>query len=246
MSASMFAPLVGLVIKMRLLWPMILGLLTGRCVCKTSVDLPWSLHIVDVSSFLFFISGLVMNWIHFKKIYLWNEPCSCILACNGANLDMHSALQSQCMAVGQSKIIYAYWQILLSLHLHLDVWILHKLCGICLTGCIWCCVICRCRKRQIRNRKCWVITSTQCTSCGDVHLYNIELLRVPLEPFIVTGMIMRALVTSMVPLSIRRRRVIGSRCRLAGANMFFVCSTNKKASSVSETILGASDANGAA
>ena len=40
---------------------------------------------------------------------------------------------------------------------------------------------------------------------------------------------MRALVTSMVPLSIRRWRVIGSRCRLAGANVFslFVRQTKK-------------------
>ena len=37
---------------------------------------------------------------------------------------------------------------------------------------------------------------------------------------------MRALVTSMVPLSIRHQRVIGSRCRLAGTNIIFVYTTN--------------------
>ena len=62
---------------------------------------------------------------------------------------------------------------------------------------------------------------------------------VPLEPFIVTGTIMRALIMSMVPLSIRRQTVIGLRCRLAGANVIF-CLFNKQRKSpwVSETIFG--------
>jgi len=49
-----------------------------------------------------------------------------------------------------------------------------------------------------------------------------EVVMVPLEPFIVTGTIMRVLIMSMVLLSIRCRTVIGLRCHLAGANAIFL------------------------